>query len=155
MSPISEEINSRKEIEDILKQTEVCRLGLQDGGMPYIIPMNFGFKDNNLYFHSAAKGHKIDLLKKDSRISFQCESEASRIKDEESGKWRMSTHSVMAEGRASFIESLEEKRAAMQLIMSVTAAELNLNTAMKPWRLWPLSGYPSIRSGAERSCAKL
>ncbi len=118
MSPRFEEIVSRKEIEAILTATEVGRLGLQDDGMPYIIPMNFGFRENCLYFHSAPKGHKIDLLKKDSRISFQCETEARRVRDEESGKWLMETRSVSAGGRARFIEDPGEKREAMMLIMS-------------------------------------
>lgn len=118
MSPISEKIDSREEIEALLKRTEVCRLGMQDNGAPYVIPMNFGFRENALYFHSARRGHKIDLLKKDPRITFQCESETRRIRDEESGKWMMSTLSVTAEGRAVFIEGAREKREAMELIMS-------------------------------------
>jgi nitroimidazol reductase NimA-like FMN-containing flavoprotein (pyridoxamine 5'-phosphate oxidase superfamily) len=118
MSPLFETIDSREELEAILKETEVCRLGLRDNGMPYIIPMNFGCKDNTLYFHSARTGHKIDLLERDPRISFQCESEARQVRDEGSGKWMVRTLSVMAEGRAAFIAEPEDKREAMKLIMS-------------------------------------
>jgi len=55
-------------IEDILKECKVCRISLCCDGVPYIVPMNFGYdlKENNLtlYFHSALKGRKTDGIKK-------------------------------------------------------------------------------------------
>ena len=57
------EIKDKKEIEQIFKEAHVCRLGMVDGKIPYIVPMNFGYRDNILYFHSALSGRKIDILK--------------------------------------------------------------------------------------------
>lgn len=55
-------------IEDILKECKVCRISLCCDGVPYIVPMNFGYdlKENNLtlYFHSALEGRKTDALNK-------------------------------------------------------------------------------------------
>ena len=47
------QIKDGKIIEKILEEAMVCRLALCDDGRPYIIPLNFGFKNNHLYFHSA------------------------------------------------------------------------------------------------------
>ena len=58
------EIKDKKEIEQIFKYSHVCRLGIFDGKMPYIVPMNFGYRDNILYFHSALEGRKVDIQKK-------------------------------------------------------------------------------------------
>ena len=39
-------------------------------GVPYGIPLNFSFSGENIYFHSAPEGKKIDLLSANKRVSF-------------------------------------------------------------------------------------
>jgi len=58
------EIKDVKLIKSLLKKALVCRVALCDGKKPYIIPMNFAFKDNCLYLHSARKGRRLMLLKR-------------------------------------------------------------------------------------------
>ena len=64
------EINDPKTILRIIEEAEVCRIALSDGEKPYIVPMNFGYKDNSLYLHSASEGEKIDILKSNNNICF-------------------------------------------------------------------------------------
>jgi len=49
---------------EIMKQCDICRLGLQDDESVYIVPLNFGFKADNeeltLYFHGFVKGKKLN-----------------------------------------------------------------------------------------------
>lgn len=52
------EIKDKNIIQWILKEAQVCRIALCNDNKPYIIPMNFGFKDNYIYLHSAAEGKK-------------------------------------------------------------------------------------------------
>ena len=61
------EITDRAEIEAILKKALVCRIGLADGGEPYIVPLSFGYEDGAVYLHSAVEGKKIAMLQKNSR----------------------------------------------------------------------------------------
>ena len=42
------EILDKKEIESIIKKAGVCRLGLSDNNIPYIVPLNFGYRDSFL-----------------------------------------------------------------------------------------------------------
>ena len=65
------EIKDRKEIEAIIERANVCRIGLSDGKMPYVIPMDFGYKDNCLYFHCAREGKKIDIIKRNNSACFE------------------------------------------------------------------------------------
>ena len=58
------EIKDKKDIERILKDSRVLRLAMVDKDKPYLVPMNFGYRDGALYLHSALEGRKIDLLKK-------------------------------------------------------------------------------------------
>ena len=57
------EIKDKAEIESIIKRATVCRIGLSENNVAYIVPMNFGYKDNSLYFHSAPMGKKIEIIK--------------------------------------------------------------------------------------------
>ena len=57
------EISDRNIIDDLIKKAMIIRIAMVDDNLPYIVPMNFGYKDNCLYFHSAKEGRKIDLIK--------------------------------------------------------------------------------------------
>ena len=39
-------------------------------GQPYGVPLNYVYKDNCIYFHCALKGHKIDNIDDNPRVSF-------------------------------------------------------------------------------------
>jgi nitroimidazol reductase NimA-like FMN-containing flavoprotein (pyridoxamine 5'-phosphate oxidase superfamily) len=64
MRRTEKEITNRREIDLILSKATVCRIGFIDNEIPYIVPLNFGYSNNCLYFHSAPNGKKIELLKK-------------------------------------------------------------------------------------------
>jgi hypothetical protein len=56
------EITDLSEIESILNNAMVCRIGMADAGEPYIVPVCFGYMDGKIYLHSAMSGKKITLL---------------------------------------------------------------------------------------------
>ena len=37
------EITNAEEIKDMLETCAVCRLGFSEGGVPYVIPINYGY----------------------------------------------------------------------------------------------------------------
>ena len=39
------EITDKNQIEKILEESPVCRLAMVDGDKPYMVPMNFGYRD--------------------------------------------------------------------------------------------------------------
>ena len=67
----------RREIKDptairaIMEEALVCRIGLSDDGMPYVVPMNFGLGENCLYLHCAAEGRKLDIIRRNDRVCFE------------------------------------------------------------------------------------
>ncbi|MCX6664740.1 MAG: pyridoxamine 5'-phosphate oxidase family protein [Euryarchaeota archaeon] len=65
------EITNRKELDVILSKARICRIGFVDENRAYIVPMNFGYKNNCLYFHSALVGKKIDLIQKNTVVCFE------------------------------------------------------------------------------------
>ena len=61
------EITDWHEIEAILAEAMVCRIGLADESTPYVVPVSFGYDDGSLYIHSAPDGKKLALLTKNPR----------------------------------------------------------------------------------------
>ena len=64
------EITDKVQIEDILKKGNLLHLGLADSNLPYVVPMNYGYSDGNLYLHCAKEGQKIDLIRKNCKVCF-------------------------------------------------------------------------------------
>ncbi len=111
------EITSREEIEAIIRRSTVCRLAMIDGNEPYIVPMNFGYADNHLYFHSAPEGRKINILRRNSRICFEFDIDHQVVTGAKGCKWGFRFQSVIGTGKAFFIDGLEAKKKALDVIM--------------------------------------
>ncbi|MCX8125597.1 MAG: pyridoxamine 5'-phosphate oxidase family protein [Dehalococcoidia bacterium] len=60
-----------EEAVSLLKKHKHGRLGLALNNEPYVVPVSYGYKDGRIYFHSALKGKKIDLMKSNSRVCFE------------------------------------------------------------------------------------
>ena len=112
------EITDRKAIEDIILRSKVCKLAMCEKNMPYIVPLCFGFKNNTLYFHSAPKGKKVEILKKNPNVCFEFEIFTQVIKSAKACKWGMKYRSVIGFGKAGFIADDDLKRQAFDIIMS-------------------------------------
>ena len=112
------EITDRKAIEDIISRSKVCKLAMCEENRPYIVPLCFGFKNNTLYFHSAPKGKKIEILKKNPNVCFEFEIFTQIIKSAKACKWGMRYKSVIGFGKAGFITDDNLKRQAFDIIMN-------------------------------------
>jgi len=111
------EITDRAVIESIVLRSSVCRLALSEDNRPYIVPLCFGYKDNTLYFHSARKGKKLDILRKNNNVCFEFDIDHKIVEAEKACKWGMKYQSVIGYGNASVINDPESKRRAFNIIM--------------------------------------
>ncbi len=112
------EITEASAIEAIIKKSLVCRLALSDDNFPYIVPLCFGYRDRVLYFHGSLKGKKIDIIKKNQNICFEFDINTEIVKAEDACHWSMKYRSVIGFGKAVLLEDIEEKRKALNIIMS-------------------------------------
>lgn len=117
------EIKDPETIHRIIKETDVCRIALSDGKKPYIVPMNFAYKDNTLYFHSATEGQKIDILRKNNQVCFQMDIKTELVISEIPCNWGMKYLSVVGFGKAQIIDDDTEKKAALDILMSKYSSE--------------------------------
>jgi len=111
------EITDSQKIINIIKSARICRLAFNHEPYPYIIPVNYGYKDNCLYFHSAKSGTKIDLIKSLGKASFEIEEFHEIIKSDISCEWTTQYRSVIGAGKISMIENDKEKQEALDILM--------------------------------------
>ena len=115
---------SEKEIQDkgvlteILTSALICRVALFDEEYPYIVPMNFGYKDSALYFHCATEGKKIELIKQNNKVCFEVEKSHEIISDDLSCKWSTKYQSIIGVGEIEIISNTEDKRNGLDIIMN-------------------------------------
>ncbi len=118
MRKAEREIKDQEELEDVIRRAEVCRLAMVDDGEPYIVPMNFGYRDGYLYFHCAREGRKLDVLRKNSQICFELETDVHLVKGEKACRWSTSYESVIGWGTAAISLDEKEVREGLEVLMS-------------------------------------
>lgn len=102
---------------ETLKSMDIIRLGLVDNGLSYIVPVNFAYYDNAIYFHTGLNGRKIPLLKNAGKISFQAD-RFDGLKTHETACGHSSYFtSVYGEGIPVFLETKEDKYFGLDLLM--------------------------------------
>lgn len=112
------EIAERTEIEAIIEEARVCRLGMCDGDQPYVVPLSFAYRDNTLYFHTAMEGKKLDILERNPKVCFELDlGDALDQRGDHAWEFAVKYRSVIGFGTASFIEEPEEKAAALDIFV--------------------------------------
>jgi len=71
-----------------------------DNGYPHPVCVNHYYDGEALYFHCAKKGHKLDNLKANNKVSFICTSDIEILQS----KYATDYKSVIVYGRASIVE---------------------------------------------------
>ena len=105
-------------IEQIIRNAHICRLGFVDNGMAYIVPMNFGYEEGVLYFHTGTAGKKMALLRSNPEVTFEIESRTELTRHEQACHWDIKYSCVMGAGLASEILDTQAKRKALGILMN-------------------------------------
>ena len=123
------EIKDINKIRSIVDDCTCMRLGFADGKRAYVVPMNFGYTEQNgdfvFYFHSAKEGRKIDLIKRNGFAAFEMDTNYSLRKAEAACNYSAKYQCVMGEGEVSFIENTADKEAALREIMRHSTGKSN------------------------------
>ena len=85
------------------------------------MPLNYGYTYENgtltLYFHCAAEGRKIDILKTNSDVCFEMDGEHKLIEGKIDCAYGYSFESVIGSGKCEFITDVGEKINALTQLM--------------------------------------
>lgn len=106
----------------VLDKCRTLHLGLVEDGRAYIVPLNYGWTEENgrytLYAHSAAEGRKIDLIRGGADVGFEMETSIEYFDADTACGWGNRYESIIGEGRATLLSTPEEKRQALTAIMA-------------------------------------
>ncbi len=110
-------IEDQDDIEAIIQRAIVCRIAFSENDVPYIVPVNFGYKDDCLYFHSAPEGKKIEIIEQNNRVCFEVDIDQEVVRSATPCDWGMKYRSVIGFGKAFLVRDVEEKRKALNTIV--------------------------------------
>ncbi|MBI4978904.1 MAG: pyridoxamine 5'-phosphate oxidase family protein [Spirochaetes bacterium] len=117
------EITDAHEIETLVAKSNVVYLAMNDDGYPYVLPMNYGYRDRTMYLHCAQDGRKVALWRKDPRVSFVIVAAQELVPAAKACGWGTHFMSVAGVGRIRFIETPDEKRTALNSFMAQYTGE--------------------------------
>jgi nitroimidazol reductase NimA-like FMN-containing flavoprotein (pyridoxamine 5'-phosphate oxidase superfamily) len=117
------EMTDRDVIDSVITESKVCRLGLSEENQPYIVPLSFGYDGTALYFHSALKGKKIDILRKNSSVCFEFDNGGEPVQSDRGCNWSVRYKSVIGYGSARLLEDAHSKCKALNIIEEHYAGE--------------------------------
>lgn len=126
------EVTDRDVIRGILDRSKVLRLGLIDGALPYVVPMNYGYRLEDgkltLYLHSAVKGYKLDVIAKNPVCCFEMDCDVSPFQGKIACQYGITYYSLMGRGQVQLVEDTREKEQAMTLLMKTqTGGDFEFN----------------------------
>lgn len=121
------EIKDVNEICKVIDECSVCRLGLNDNGNVYIVPMNFGYtcEDEKLtfYLHSAKVGRKIEVLKENPDVCVELDCRHGLMSSDKPCGHSYYFASFIGNGKACLEEDAGEKLRALKIIMKHQTGE--------------------------------
>jgi nitroimidazol reductase NimA-like FMN-containing flavoprotein (pyridoxamine 5'-phosphate oxidase superfamily) len=115
------EITSVDEKIEIIERNKACRLALSKNNFPYIVPLNYGysFEDDKLtlYFHGAAEGKKMDIIKENNNACFEIDCDCKLIENENPCSYGYEFKSIIGFGKIKITGTTEEKIKGLNILM--------------------------------------
>lgn len=114
-------ITDKKQQEEIIQNCDSCAMAMVDEqGKPYVVMMNYGYKDGTLYFHGDPNGRKMDILRKKPEVCITMSTGHSLYHQNENVacSYGMNYKSIVANGKIEFVEEYDEKVDALNIIMA-------------------------------------
>jgi len=117
------DIKDKEQISEVLNNASFGTLSLSIDNKPYSTPLNFVEFEDEIYFHGAKKGKKIDIIKENSYASFCVVEDYSLLPSyfsSDKGEACPATHlfkSVIIDGKIKILEDYDEKATALEMLM--------------------------------------
>jgi nitroimidazol reductase NimA-like FMN-containing flavoprotein (pyridoxamine 5'-phosphate oxidase superfamily) len=103
-------IESLGEMEKILREQTMGFLGLSMDGVPYVLPLTYGYVKGKILFHCALTGKKLDYIKANPQVCFTVARKSGKVCPHPQGAHcPIDTDSVICFGVARIIENMQER----------------------------------------------
>lgn len=112
------EITDRAVIDEIIRGCQVCHLGLAVESEAYIVPISFGYDDSSVYFHTAKKGRKIDMMAANPKVCVEFERNVELVTHpDDACAWTFGFESAIGFGTVAELETDDDKKHGLNQIM--------------------------------------
>ena len=133
------EITERFEIDAVIERCLICHLAVAVDNTPYVVPVCFGYDGRYLYIHTALEGKKIDMIRRNPRVSFAMETDLRLLAaPSKPCKWSFAFESVVGQGRIEELPTLDGKTRGLDLMVQHYARDRQMPSAMpgRGMRVW-------------------
>ena len=116
------EVTDPETVRHILDTARYLHLGLAEDGMPYVVPMNYGyiFDAGKLTFYvhgSLSEGRKLDVIRRFPACCVELECDTVPFEGKVACQYGYSYYSLMGFGTAHIVDDPQEKIRALTLLM--------------------------------------
>ena len=136
------EITEQRQMDDIIRNSLVCRVALAKDNMPYVVPLSFGYDGGAIYLHTAPEGKKIEYFEANPSVCFEFERQVELRRHPQSAcKWSFSFESVIGYGTTSeLVDPAEKVRALNEIMRQYSGKTWPLESAsMATVRVWKIA----------------
>lgn len=107
-------IDSREEMEQMLREEGLGYLGLTHEGEPYVVPVNYAYTAGKIVFHCALTGKKLDAIRRSPRVCFTVGRQVGEVRDHGDGPaCHVDSDSVLCYGQARLLDDPRERERAL------------------------------------------
>lgn len=107
----------QSKINEFLQSAKTGFLGLSDGALPYVIPLNFVWMNDAIYFHGASEGRKVKIIQENASACFTVSEDQGTITNPVPAITDTAYMSVMIFGEAKIVNDLDEAVQVMQKML--------------------------------------
>ena len=106
---MAEKVTELGWMKELLAEEEVGHLAMSDNGEPYVVPINYAYMDGRIVLHCSMTGKKLELIKKNPTVCFAVNRHPDKVKYHAEKRCHYRYHSVIIYGKASFVESAQDR----------------------------------------------
>ncbi len=116
------QVTDMAEIQKIIDEIKVARIGMFDGKQVYVVPLNHGYEmgeDGTIifYLHCAKVGRKVEILKENPQVCIELDGRHDLMSADAPCDHSFYYASLIGNGEVQFVEEVGEKEHALSLVM--------------------------------------
>ena len=124
---------SLNDVKEFLTIAPVGRLRLSLNDHPYVVPLNYVFFDEKIYFHCSIEGQKLYYLKRNHRICFEVDEFHGITKGDKPCSCRAQYRSMIIKGNAKLVLETGVKLAVFKKLIEKYTGDIVTSFDDKPF----------------------
>ena len=111
------EIEDPSVIESILATNRVLRVAWITEEGPYLLPLNYGYREGRIYIHAASEGRKIEASRTNPQVCFEVSDSIEILEGDTPCSFTTRYRCVLGTGRIHIVTDPAEKEEGLSIIM--------------------------------------